>query len=91
MTNLKPSNFNNLNYTLNHANKAQIYLDYSIMKICSKLAKLGIDGKEFFMKIDKDKSGSLTFEEFRDGIMRVYGIYFSSFEAEQLHKLLDDD
>lgn len=52
------------------------------MKICSKLAKLGIDGREFFMKIDTDKSGELSVQEFIDGLKKIFNIFLSPEEAE---------
>ena len=67
------------------------YLNFSLMKICSKVAKLGKDVKYFYNILDEDSSGSLDPQEILTGLREKFSIYFSKEEAEKLWKYLDED
>lgn len=67
------------------------YLNFSLMKICNKVAKLGKDVKYFYNLLDEDGSGSLDPQEILTGLREKFSIYFSPIEAEKLCKFLDED
>ena len=67
------------------------YLNFSLMKICNKVAKLGKDVKYFYNILDEDNSGSLDPQEILTGLREKFSIYFSKEEAEKLCRFLDED
>ena len=74
-------------------NKAikRFYLDFSLMKICQKVAKVGKDIKAFYSIMDDDKSGSLDPGEILTGLTEKFNIYYSLEQAENLTDYLDED
>jgi len=69
----------------------KFYLDFSLMKICNKVAKLGKDVKFIYNALDVDGSGSLDPVEILVGLKEKFSIYFSEEEADNLCKYLDED
>lgn len=67
------------------------YLNFSLMKICNKVAKLGKDVKYFYNILDEDNSGSLDPQEILTGLREKFSIYFSKEEAVNLCRFLDED
>ena len=74
-------------------NKAikKFYLDFSLMKICQKVAKVGKDIKAFYSIMDDDKSGSLDPGEILTGLTEKFNIYYSLEQAKNLTDYLDED
>lgn len=75
----------------NEAAIKKFYLDFSLMKICQKVAKLGKDIKAFYDIMDDDKSGSLDPQEILAGLRDKFNVYFSQEQAEDLCAYLDED
>lgn len=69
----------------------KFYLNFSLIKICHKVAKLGKDVKYIYGVLDEDGSGSLDPQEILVGLKDKFSIYFSTEEAENLCKYLDED
>lgn len=66
-------------------------LNFSMIKICHKIARLGKDVKFIYSALDEDGSGSLDPGEILNGLKEKFSIFFSPPEAENLCKFLDED
>lgn len=66
-------------------------LEFSILKIINRVARIGRDMKELFAMWDQDKNGYLDANEIIRGVSNVLGIAFSREEAHLLQQYLDKD
>jgi Ca2+-binding EF-hand superfamily protein len=69
----------------------EFFLQFSLIKICHKIAKMGKDVKFIYTALDEDGNGSLDPEEILTGLKDKFSIYFSEEEAVKLCKYLDED
>ena len=69
----------------------KFYLDFSLMKICQKVAKLGKDLKAFYNIMDDDNSGSLDPKEILKGLTDKFNIHFTLEQAQELTAYIDED
>lgn len=52
-------------------------LEYSLLKITSRVAKLGKDFKIIYDTLDQDKSGTLDMKELLFGLRNSFNVYLS--------------
>ena len=71
--------------------RVKFLVEFSTLKICSKISRLGKDVKFLYDALDKDKSGSLEAEEILTGLKNSFGMHFSAEEVDQMAKYLDED
>lgn len=55
---IKPDTFKTIDALKDQATLKKFFVDYSVLKITSRVAKLGKDLKFIYDTLDKDKSGS---------------------------------
>jgi len=70
-------------------NKQKQNYEFSIIKICNYIAKIGIDVQTFFKWIDLNGDGDLTIEEFVWSLKNNFMLYFTVDEAKSLFKYID--
>ncbi|CDW83377.1 UNKNOWN [Stylonychia lemnae] len=90
LSTLKPDNYKALDQKdKNKVKKFQI--EFSILKITTRIAKLGKDLKYIYDTLDKDKSGSLEPNELLFGLKNNFNVILSYDENQALTKYLDED
>ena len=72
-------------------NRNTLELRYSVLKITTKLSKLGKNPQWFFAQLDADKGGTLDCEEILAGLRNVIGVIFSKDETRELMNYMDED
>ena len=72
-------------------NRSTLDLRYSVLKITTKLSKLGKNPHWFFLLLDADKGGTLDCEEILAGVKNTIGVIFSKDETRQLMDYMDED
>jgi len=73
------------------ANRNQLDLRYSVLKITTKLSRMGKNPHWFFLQLDADKGGTLDCEEIIEGAKNYIGTIFSKDEARSLMDYMDED
>ncbi|CAI2367808.1 unnamed protein product [Moneuplotes crassus] len=69
----------------------QFYIDFSLVKICHKAAKLGKTIKYIHQTLDKDGDGTLDADEILNGLRDKFNIFFGEEEAKNLHILFEEE
>eukprot|EP00347_Sterkiella_histriomuscorum_P023774 403333433 len=90
LSNIKPDNYK----AIDHKDKSKMktfQIEFSVLKITSRIAKLGKDLKFIYDTLDKDKSGSLEPNELLIGLKNSFNVYLSLDESVALSKYLDED
>ena len=62
-----------------------------MLKITTRLSKLGKNPQWFFSQLDADKGGTLDCEEILSGLRNVIGVIFSKDETRELMNYMDED
>mmetsp|Transcript_11993 Transcript_11993/g.11869 ORF Transcript_11993/g.11869 Transcript_11993/m.11869 type:complete len:167 (-) Transcript_11993:288-788(-) len=65
------------------------YLDFLLLKIISKVSKLGKDGRYIYDILDRDSSGTLDPDELFDGLNQQFNIYYTPKEISKMVVYLD--
>lgn len=71
--------------------RQDLELQYLILKVTNRIAKMGKDTRWVFEQFDTDGNGTLDAREILMGIKSVLGIYFSKEETNMFVRHLDDD
>ncbi|CAI2368501.1 unnamed protein product [Moneuplotes crassus] len=69
----------------------QFLLNFSLLKICHRIAKMGKDIKYLYQALDKDGGGTLDLQEIFHGLNENFNICFSKEEAIEVTQYLDSD
>ena len=62
-----------------------------MLKITTRLSRLGKNPQWFFSQLDADKGGTLDCEEIVNGLRNVIGVIFSKDETRELMNYMDED
>lgn len=69
----------------------KFYLNYSLMKICHKIARLGKDVQTVYNLLDSDGNGTLEPHEIVDGLTAKLFVFFSREQKMALIEYLDEN
>ncbi|CAI2362930.1 unnamed protein product [Moneuplotes crassus] len=69
----------------------QFYIDFSLVKICHKAAKLGKTIQYMHDELDEDGDGTLDADEILNGLREKFNIFFGEEEAKKLHALFEEE
>lgn len=68
----------------------QSRIEAVLLKVCGTMARMGRDPAYIFELLDKDRSGSIEYRDFVEGIRYGLNIYVSQEEAEDLCAFIND-
>ena len=66
-------------------------LDFSIVKMCARIFKMGKDRTYIFETLDRSRDGVISYEEFFTGLKTHFCVFFTDHEITEMCKFLDID
>ena len=77
--NLYPDAYYELN---NEEEKNNFELNFSIVKMCARIFKMGKDRTYIFEILDKSRNGTISHSEFFSGLKSNFNVFFTDSEIE---------